>query len=146
MLSGLLLLFVLLCPAEGMAGRESLPAQAGDQALNKMEILTKAAAITIPFVKNVGQFDGEVTYAADLFAGRFFLTGKELVYTLHKPGEKRHIQPGKRGLGTDVKKAFSIGERFGVQGILYRSQRSQDRFQKYGGRPNRDGRFLFQGQ
>ena len=56
MLPGLFLLFVGFCPEQGMAGRGSLPAQAGDQALNKTEILAKAAAITIPFVKNVGQF------------------------------------------------------------------------------------------
>ena len=36
--------------------------------MNKTEILAKAAAITIPFVKNAGQFAPEVTYAADLFA------------------------------------------------------------------------------
>ena len=39
--------------------------------VNKTEILARAAAITIPFVKNVGQFDPEVMYAADLFAGGF---------------------------------------------------------------------------
>ncbi len=93
-----------------MAGRGSLPAQAGDQVLNKTEIMAKAAAITIPFVKNVGQFQNEVTYAADLFAGRFFLTNKELVYTLHKPGENVHIQPGKRGQGTDIKKRSASGK------------------------------------
>jgi len=110
MLSGLLLLFVLLCPAEGMTGHGSLPARAGDQALNKTEILAKAASISIPFVKNVGQFHGEVTYAADLFAGRFFLTGRELVYALLKPGENAHVQPGKRGLETDAKKRSASGK------------------------------------
>ncbi len=100
----LLLLFVALCPEDGIVGRESLPARAGDQVLNKTEILAKAASISIPFVKNVGQFAGEVTYAADLFAGRFFLTNKELVYTLHEHGENDHIQPGKRGQETDIKK------------------------------------------
>jgi len=106
----LLLLFVALCPEDGIVGRESLPAQAGDQAMNKTEILAKAASISIPFVKNVGQFAGEVSYAADLFAGRFFLTNKEIVYTLHKPGENAHIQPGKRGLETDAKKRSVSGK------------------------------------
>jgi hypothetical protein len=109
-LPGLFLLFVGLCPEKGMAGCGSLPARAGDQVLNKTEILARASAITIPFVKNVGQFHGEVTYAADLFAGRFFLTGKELVYTLHKPGENAHVQPGKLGLETATKKRSVPGK------------------------------------
>lgn len=106
----LLLLFIILRPVAGRAGRGSLPAQAGDQALNKMEIMAKAAAITIPFVKNVGQFQNEVTYAADLFAGRFFLTGNELVYSLHKPGGHDAVQPGKRGQGTSIKKRSASGK------------------------------------
>jgi hypothetical protein len=58
--------------------------------MNKDTIITKAASIAVPFVKNVGQFNGQVKFAVDLFAGRFFLTNNELVYSLVKcVGEKR---------------------------------------------------------
>ncbi len=77
---------------------------------NKGNILAKATSITIPFVKNVGQFAAGVTYAADLFAGRFFLTGNELVYAVHKLGESDPIQPGKRGLRADTNKRQAFGE------------------------------------
>ncbi len=59
--------------------------------------MAKAVSIAVPFVKNAGQFAAEVKFAADLFAGRFFLTGNELVYSLRQRGKTGHVQPGKRG-------------------------------------------------
>jgi hypothetical protein len=60
---------------------------------NKGMIMARAAAIAVPFVRNVGQFAGEVTFAADLFSGRFFLTDKELVYSLLKRSNKKRVKP-----------------------------------------------------
>jgi len=114
MLPGLFLFFVGFCPEQGMAGRESLPARASDQVLNKTEILAKAASISNPFVKNVGQFAGEVTYAADLFAGRFFLTGKELVYSLSRPAERKVVRPDQRGRDEKFEKGTS------ANGLVFR--------------------------
>lgn len=61
--------------------------------LNKNTIMAKAMSVAVPFVKNVGQFDGRVNYAADLFAGRFFLTNNELVYSLVKCEAKKDVKP-----------------------------------------------------
>ncbi len=110
----LLLLFVALCPEDGMAGRKSLPAHAGDQALNKMEIMAKAASLAVPFVRNAGQFAAEVKYTADLFSGRFFLTGSELVYLLSRPAEKKDTRPGRRG--NDEK----MGNGMSAKGLVFR--------------------------
>jgi hypothetical protein len=63
--------------------------------INKEALIAKAASIAVPFVKNVGQFNGEVKYTADLFSGRFFLTNKELVYSLFKGPKKKKAQPEK---------------------------------------------------
>ncbi|MCK7479259.1 MAG: hypothetical protein M0C28_19260 [Candidatus Moduliflexus flocculans] len=62
---------------------------------NQKMIIAKAAALAVPFVKNVGQFDSQVKYAADLFAGRFFLTETELVYSLIKRSGKKNPQQEK---------------------------------------------------
>ncbi|MCK7479256.1 MAG: hypothetical protein M0C28_19245 [Candidatus Moduliflexus flocculans] len=62
------------------------------EAVNKEAIMTKASSMAIPFVKNVGQFDSQVKYAADLFGGRFFLTDKELVYSLIKRSPKKNAK------------------------------------------------------
>ncbi len=64
-------------------------------ALNKEEIISRAVSLAVPFVQNVGQFDARVKYAADLFSGRFFLTGKELVYSLSKPSDGKVAQQDK---------------------------------------------------
>jgi len=61
--------------------------------VNKGAIMAKALSLAVPFVKNVGQFDAAVKYAADLFAGRFFLTGNELVYSLVKREGKKAVRP-----------------------------------------------------
>jgi hypothetical protein len=66
-----------------------------DGVLNKEAIMAKAASLAVPFVKNVGQFDSEVRYAADLFNGRFFLTDKELVYSLIKRSGKKSAKQDK---------------------------------------------------
>ncbi len=61
-------------------------------------------------MENVGQFDAEVKYSADLFAGRFFLTGRELVYAMRQQEGKNQVQPGKRGLGMAIKKRNASGK------------------------------------
>jgi len=53
-----------LSPQAGITNAPQLISSPADKDM----ILAKAAAITIPFVKNAGQFASEVTYAADLFA------------------------------------------------------------------------------
>jgi len=70
-------------------------------ALNKGQVMAKVASLAVPFVQNAGQFDAEVKYAADLFSGRFFLTGKELVYSLFKRSEKKGTQPDKHRRNTE---------------------------------------------
>jgi hypothetical protein len=60
---------LLFSPTQNKLSGPSQPAT-----LDKGAIMTKAASLAVPFVKNVGQFDNKVKYAADLFAGRFFLT------------------------------------------------------------------------
>ncbi len=91
----LLLVFVILYPDDDMHGREYKTTPAGDRSLNKEAIMAKAASLSIPFVQNVWQFPAEVKYTADLFAGRFFLTEKELVYSIFKSAEKRSTRRGK---------------------------------------------------
>jgi hypothetical protein len=72
--------YALIGPGEKMQVRKS-PASVGmTGTLNKGEIAAKDASLAVPFVQNAGQFNAEVKYASDLFAGRFFQTGKELVY------------------------------------------------------------------
>ena len=40
-------------------------------------------SISIPFMQNTGQFNEDVKYYADTFAGRVFLTEKDLTYVLN---------------------------------------------------------------
>jgi hypothetical protein len=63
--------------------------------VNKAALMAKAVSIAVPFVKNVGQFNDKVRFAADLFGGRFFLTDKELVYSLFKRSDKKRAQTDK---------------------------------------------------
>ena len=84
--------------------KTGLIAPGKDGAVNKEAIMAKAASIAVPFVKNVGQFNVEVKYAADLFAGRFFLTNKELVYSLLKRVYKKGAQSDKHRRNTEPEK------------------------------------------
>ena len=109
--SGWFVLLILLCVfltnienARARDSKASVVAPGKTGTLNKEAIMAKAASIAVPFVKNVGQFNAEVKYAVDLFAGRFFLTGKELVYSLRKRGEAKIAQPGKGGIEVKAKK------------------------------------------
>jgi hypothetical protein len=61
--------------------------------LNEEAVMAKAASLAVPFVRNAGRFNKQVRYSADLFAGRFFLTDKELVYSLIKHSGKKNVQP-----------------------------------------------------
>jgi hypothetical protein len=72
--------------------------------LNREAIITKAASLAVPFVQNCGQFHGDVRFSADLFAGRFFLTGKELVYSLRQRGKAKITHPDKPKRDTKLKK------------------------------------------
>jgi hypothetical protein len=97
LLAILLVSFSFASPKKEIAGRQPIINPGKTGTLNKEAIMNKAASIAVPFVKNVGQFSGEVKYAADLFAGRFFLTGKELVYSLFKRTDKKRVQTDKYG-------------------------------------------------
>jgi hypothetical protein len=92
-LAFLLVSFSFVSPKKEIVGREPILTPGGKGTFNKQAIMTKAASIAVPFVKNVGQFNGKVKYAADLFGGRFFLTEHELVYSLFKGEGKKVTRP-----------------------------------------------------
>ena len=101
------LLFLLASIGLVCAGKETAVdthsvSAPGPSNLNKEIIMKKAATMAVPFVKNVGQFDRQVKYAADLFGGRFFLTDKELVYSLIKHSKKKSAQRDKHGMKTNT--------------------------------------------
>jgi len=95
--------------------KTGLIAPGKDGAVNKEAIIAKAASIAVPFVKNVGQFNVEVKYAVDLFAGRFFLTSKELVYSLRQRGKDKTIHSDKFKLNTKIKR-----ENVSDKGLVFR--------------------------
>ena len=81
--------------AKSMDLKTGIVSPGKDVGPNKEAIMAKAASISVPFVKNAGQFNKEVKYAADLFGGRFFLTDKELVYSLIKRSGKKNANQDK---------------------------------------------------
>ncbi len=89
--------YIVICPGESMPAQKTEAAPEGMRALNKGEIIAKAALLAVPFVENAGQFAAEVKFTADLFAGRFFLTGNELVYMMSQPEPKNGTQSDRRG-------------------------------------------------
>ncbi len=84
LLAFLLVSVSFVSPKNEIAGRQPIITPGKTGTLNKEAIMTRAASVAVPFVKNVGQFNGKVTFSADLFGGRFFLTDKEFVYSLFK--------------------------------------------------------------
>ena len=95
--------------------------------LDKEAVMAKAASLAVPFVQNAGRFAKEVRYSADLFSGRFFLTDKELVYSLLKRAGKINSGPD-RGLAVNeffidekgVRISFEpAGEEKGVTKVSY---------------------------
>ncbi len=85
--------YTLISPGEKMPAHKSMAAAGVTGALNKGEIAAKVASLAVPFVRNAGQFNVEVKYAADLFSGRFFLTRKELVYSLLTTSHQKGARP-----------------------------------------------------
>lgn len=52
----------------------------------------KLAKISLPFVKNEGQWNSQIRFRADLISGSFFVTNNQLVYSLLKNEERQ--EPG----------------------------------------------------
>ncbi len=123
--------FILLLPACGLltnmqsgsggARRLLLPFQARPPDWTRKRSWPKPLRWPFPFVQNAGRFAKEVRYSADLFSGRFFLTDKELVYSLRK-------RAGKINSGPDRGLAFNE--------FFIDDKRSQDLF-RAGGRRER---------
>ncbi len=76
--------------------------------LDVAKVAAQAASLAVPFVANTGRFPTEVRFSADLFSGRFFLTQKDLVYSLAKPLSKRGVQAGKPGPRTKPGKMIPV--------------------------------------
>jgi hypothetical protein len=113
----LILVYGFLTNTQGSIARGSqvdVAASGKTAGLNKDAIMAKAASLAVPFVRNAGRFNKEVRYSADLFAGRFFLTDKELVYSLVNGTQKMTIRPGEK------RPEQKTGKRVPAKGITFR--------------------------
>lgn len=77
--------------AASLPGRSAI---ARRQGVDLAQFAAKAASLAVPFVANAGRFPAQVKFSADLFSGRFFLTDRELVYSLHERREQKKPCPG----------------------------------------------------
>jgi hypothetical protein len=63
-----------------MRSRNSQPQAAASP--SPEDVAQKISLVSIPFVPNAGRFPGEVKFSAGLFCGSFFVTDKNLTYSL----------------------------------------------------------------
>ncbi|MBN1444653.1 MAG: SBBP repeat-containing protein [Candidatus Omnitrophica bacterium] len=84
-------------------------AAVSDRAVEEQQVKLKLSLASIPFLKNSGQYPGEVAYYARTFGGTLFVTDKgETVYSLPKVSEGAG-NTGKKGVRAGIRKETVIG-------------------------------------